>query len=232
MTIGGTQHHLNDPSRYRPRTNRKQRAPIREERVRVMKMDKRSGKAQVSIRVLYPMALSLLAICASPVAFAESSNELVNDASRHHEHGLELFQAENYEGAAMEFQRAQALSPTPANLINLARCYERLGQLEEAIRLINLYLNESSLSSERRERAYQLRRNLTDRLREIPQEPRERRSFRRIAPWILMGSGAVLSVIGMVLDIQGTDLIGGLCFTVDARPPWWRMPRNGSCRVK
>ncbi len=30
----------------------------------------------------------------------------------------------------------------------------------------------------------------------------------------------------------GTDLIGGLCFTVDARPPWWRMPRNGSCRVK
>ena len=73
-----------------------------------------------------------------------------------HERGVELYRQANYATAVAEFERAQQLGAPAANLYNLARCYERLGRIGDAIRVFEQYLSASAITPERRERATEL----------------------------------------------------------------------------
>jgi hypothetical protein len=72
-------------------------------------------------------------------------------AVAHHERGLELYQASQYADAAREFEAAHALLAAPENLFNLARCYERLGDLPRAIAMFEQYV-QADLPPDRRAR--------------------------------------------------------------------------------
>lgn len=63
-------------------------------------------------------------------------------AKRHFRKGRELYVAGNYEGALAEFQAAQLARPLPAFSYNIARCFDRMERLEEAIVAYQAYLDE------------------------------------------------------------------------------------------
>jgi tetratricopeptide (TPR) repeat protein len=96
-------------------------------------------------------------------AEATASDDARVLAEQHHERGVVLFEGGSFEEAAREFQEAERLAPTPANLFNLARCYEQLHRVAEALATIESYL-ALDLPPERLERGRELR----DRLRATP----------------------------------------------------------------
>ena len=57
------------------------------------------------------------------------------------ERGTELYRAGDFRGALAAFEAAQALSPTPQALFNIARCQERLAQLADAVDSYSAYLS-------------------------------------------------------------------------------------------
>lgn len=54
--------------------------------------------------------------------------------------GQTLYRAGNFAAALSAFQRAEAASPSPAAIYNVARCQERLGRLDEAVASYERYL--------------------------------------------------------------------------------------------
>jgi tetratricopeptide (TPR) repeat protein len=54
--------------------------------------------------------------------------------------GQELYRAGDFAGALAAFQTAEATQPSPAAEYNIGRCYERLGQLPEAVAAYERYL--------------------------------------------------------------------------------------------
>jgi tetratricopeptide (TPR) repeat protein len=54
--------------------------------------------------------------------------------------GQELYRTGDYAGALAAFQNAQETQPSPAAEYNIGRCYERLGQLPEAVAAYERYL--------------------------------------------------------------------------------------------
>ncbi len=57
--------------------------------------------------------------------------------------GQELYRAADYAGALAAFQTAEAAQPSPAAEYNIGRCYERLGQLPEAVAAYQRYLADA-----------------------------------------------------------------------------------------
>lgn len=96
------------------------------------------------------LLIAALVVAAPTIAWAESADDRAQ-AEAHHERGLELYRANDFAGAAREFEAAQALAPAASNLFNLARCYERTGDLVRAIDALERYLAEE-LPADRRER--------------------------------------------------------------------------------
>ncbi len=84
---------------------------------------------------------------------AEESTE--DQAVAYHQRGIELYRAESYAEAIAQFLRAQELAPAPSNLLNISRCYERLGDTARAIEYLERYLEDPALEPERRERRLQ-----------------------------------------------------------------------------
>lgn len=80
---------------------------------------------------------------------AEASSR--EEAVRHHFRGRELFQAGEYAEAVTEFEAAQRLAPAPSNLFNLARCYLRLGRIDDALEAIESFLAQDIPDERRRE---------------------------------------------------------------------------------
>jgi hypothetical protein len=72
-------------------------------------------------------------------------------AVANHERGLELYQAGRFAEAAQAFEASQALVPAAENLFNLARCYERSGDVARAIAMFEQYL-QLDLPPDRRAR--------------------------------------------------------------------------------
>ena len=82
-------------------------------------------------------------------AQAQSSDE---DARRHFEAGVSYFNTSEYEDALREFQRAYDLSEhdkRPMILRNIAAVYERMGNLEKTIEMLERYLEEDPNTAER-----------------------------------------------------------------------------------
>ena len=101
--------------------------------------------------------LLVTTVCSSDV-LAQTSPDVSWEEP--HGRGVDLYRQANYSSAITEFERAQQLGAPAANLYNLARCYERLGRVSEAIRTYDQYLSASAISPERRVRATELRSEL------------------------------------------------------------------------
>jgi tetratricopeptide (TPR) repeat protein len=132
---------------------------------------------------------------------------------------MEHYQAQRYAEAIELFQRAHDLRAEPELVYNIARSYERLARLEEAIAAYEQFLSLPATTAELRARA---RANLTA-LRqeqaelEASQEPHplppptpppadDRAAPLSIAGWALFGIGAATALVGVVfagLTISG-----------------------------
>lgn len=78
-------------------------------------------------------------LLAAPPVRADGAME---EAARHFEEGTRLYAAGSYREAIDEFEAANAIAPAPANLFNLARCYERLAELRMALEHFERYLSD------------------------------------------------------------------------------------------
>jgi tetratricopeptide (TPR) repeat protein len=76
------------------------------------------------------------------VAHADGANDPdLQAARRHFERGLELYRADNYEAAVVEFRTAAELRPSPAFDYNIGRCYDRLERWQEAADAYQRYID-------------------------------------------------------------------------------------------
>jgi hypothetical protein len=108
-------------------------------------------------RQLIRLSVFIVLTLAGLVSPRESgAEELADDESReiavrHHFQGRELFREGRYAEAAIQFEAAQRLAPAPSNLFNLARCYLRLGRIQDALEAIESFLAQELPDERRRE---------------------------------------------------------------------------------
>jgi hypothetical protein len=136
---------------------------------------------------------------------------------------IDLFQKQRYDDAIKAFRAAYAMKPEPEILYNIARVYERSGQIDEALQAYRDFLavpgSTSALRTKAQENLAALNKEKS--LREQGSAPptgpggstRETRSgapigaettvqeSRSNVPWILMGIGAVGIASGIVLGV-------------------------------
>jgi tetratricopeptide (TPR) repeat protein len=116
-------------------------------------------KSRCTFPTLWIAALLLIASVPNPTRAEESGGDL-EAAQVHHDRGLDHYRQARYAEALAEFEAAHEIAPTPANLFNLARCFEQLRRFPEAIDTLDRYLLTLALDEERRERAQLLRDRL------------------------------------------------------------------------
>lgn len=102
-------------------------------------------------RALLVLLFAAVAICTSPVSFAEADTGEVERAREHFETGRELFEAGRYREAVAEFARANAIAASPLNQYNIALCHDRLGNADAAIRAYRTYLEQMPDAANRRD---------------------------------------------------------------------------------
>ena len=154
-----------------------------------------------------------LVLVRPPSALAEEGDQVIQQAAVHHERGIQLFQAGNHREAAAEFERAEQLSHSRANIMNLARCHQVLGENQRALQYIDQYLELSDLAPESRNRALAIRAELnaaSPREREEAggEVGREEEGRSLAGPWAVLGSGLAILLGGGVLDIVAYVLAG------------------------
>jgi hypothetical protein len=91
------------------------------------------------------LALAFALCAVSAVAFGqepteESAEATKREAAAHYHEGRRLFDQELYSSAIERFRQAQELYPAPANLYNIAKCYERLGASNLCVSSYQSYL--------------------------------------------------------------------------------------------
>ena len=77
-----------------------------------------------------------------PVATTVRADGAREEAARRFEEGTRLYTAGSYRAAIDEFEAANAIEPAPANLFNIARCYEKLAELRTALQHYERYLED------------------------------------------------------------------------------------------
>jgi len=101
---------------------------------------------------------TLAALTATPARAQEDERTRARTAF---EHGVERYQAHEYQSALESFQEAYRLRPHPTVRVNMANCYDRLGRPMEAMFHFERYLAESGSDAppgQRREVEAALRR--------------------------------------------------------------------------
>ena len=136
------------------------------------------------------ICVSALVSIVSPLALGQTS---VEQATAYHERGLQLYDRGRYQEAAQEFERAEQLAHSRANVMNLARCYHNLGRNDYALTYVDRYLAEPDLPQDARGRAEQLRQ-------EILSGSTGRGGHRTAGPWALFGAGLGVALAGVALD--------------------------------
>ncbi len=160
-------------------------------------------------------ALLLLPLAASAQT---PPSEAMRQAESHHERGIDLYEAGDYRGAIREFERAESLAHSRANLMNIARSYQQLGELDQALAWIDRYLAEPGLPFEARQRAQGLRQQLlasraargggapgqggAAQVGGAEQLDGGRMSSARRWAWVTLG-------VGLALSAAGAGLLGG-----------------------
>lgn len=69
-----------------------------------------------------------------------AQDQKMDRARQHYQRGVQLFNEANYKGAIAEFAAADGIAPSPILEYNMALCYDRLGERDEALRRYRLYL--------------------------------------------------------------------------------------------
>jgi len=146
-------------------------------------------------RIIITCEALALALSLSGPAQAQEGDAMAQ-AEAHHQRGIQLFQAGSYREAAGEFEQAESLVHSRANLMNLARCHQQLGENGRARGYIDRYLAEPDLPAESRTRAEGIRQELT-----AGGGGGGGGGGNLAGPWAVLGSGLALLVTGGVLDI-------------------------------
>jgi hypothetical protein len=147
------------------------------------------------------VCLVLVAWCG--VAGAEDAD--TEAARRHSTTGSQLYEADRFADAIVEFELAKKLKPLPAFDFNIARCQERLEKWGEAADSFERYLAaqpDVPEAPEIRQRIATLRARVTPPPPAAPAPSRPRRSLR--APAI------ALLVVAVALAATGAGLVGSV----------------------
>src|ERR1700710_1924725 len=85
------------------------------------------------------LLLILLALCASAsLVWADARS----DARTHYQAGQKAYASSDYKVAIKEFSAAQDLAPADLNNYNLALCYDKLGDADNALSYYKQYLDK------------------------------------------------------------------------------------------
>ncbi|HEY3803896.1 MAG TPA: tetratricopeptide repeat protein [Kofleriaceae bacterium] len=82
------------------------------------------------------VVLSLIASLSATRAWADTRD----DARAHYQSGLKLYTGGDYKAAITEFSAAQQLMPADLNNYNIALCYDKLGDADNAVKYYRDYL--------------------------------------------------------------------------------------------
>jgi hypothetical protein len=94
-------------------------------------------------------ALAIVAVVCSIATPARAITEEEERAKAHFLAGQSYYDQASYTDALREFNEAYRISKKPALLYNIARCYEALGQLGDAVTMLEHYLQEEPTTSDR-----------------------------------------------------------------------------------
>lgn len=94
---------------------------------------------------------------------AQSDEEIAREVEKLSAEASERYYEKDYAGAIDLFQKAYALDPVPTLLFNIAKCYEKQQQWDEAIDFYELFVVEPDIDSEDRKTAMER----VNKLREI-----------------------------------------------------------------
>lgn len=115
-----------------------------------------------------PLLVTLLALGTPIVAAGQvhaddgssSDPSRVAAASKLSDDGLSLYKARDYRHAIEKFLQAYALDPDPNLLFNTARCYEAMGDTDNAIEKYETFLSKGDADPQGKRRATEAIRNL------------------------------------------------------------------------
>jgi tetratricopeptide (TPR) repeat protein len=101
-------------------------------------------------------------ICLVALGPSARAEEAADDApwSAPHLQGMDAYQAGDHARAVEAFEQADRLGAPASNLYNLARSYEQLGRVVDALRAYDRYLESPDIPADRRARATELRDQL------------------------------------------------------------------------
>ena len=102
------------------------------------------GPTELSPRRLVAVLVvaSLLGSARPSLAIGTDPSAPVDDAASHFRHGVSLYKDADYEGALVEFRRAQDVSPNFRVLYNIGQCLYQLQRYAEALHAFEDYLTQ------------------------------------------------------------------------------------------
>ena len=177
------------------------------------------------MRTVLASLFALILLFDSAPGRAQDETPINRDiAQKHWELGEKLYQASNYPAALVEFQKAYKLAPRPGMLFNIARCHEVMGDLEEAVKHYERYIEGLPEAKNRglvKTRITNLKATLASKEKtapvsapfkkeptavkqEVPPAPAPR-SWKRTAGWAGLGAGAALLATGALLGVLAQE---------------------------
>lgn len=103
--------------------------------------------------VVCMMSVSSVVVMPASEAWAQSDEEVAREVEKLSAEASERYYEKDYAAAIDLFQKAYALDPVPTLLFNIAKCYEKQQQWDEAIDFYELFVVEPEIDSEDRKTA-------------------------------------------------------------------------------
>jgi tetratricopeptide (TPR) repeat protein len=134
-------------------------------------------------------------------------------ARRYSEAGAAKFAAGEFQEAVAEFEKARLVKPSPGLDLNIARCYDKLGRLEEALASYRLYVEakpDAPDSAEIRNRITTLDERLTASRPPTPAaEPQPPPQPQPQQPKPDVHAGRTLTAAGIAIAVVGVAALAG-----------------------
>lgn len=141
----------------------------------------------------------------------EPSYEDKESARIHFEAAKKLYKGEKYSEALELFMKAYARYPRPEILYNIGRCYDKLGDYENAIKYYDQYIKLKPDAEDRQE-VEELIKNLKEAIRtpEIAQRGIKRPFPYKTTGYILAITGIAITSLGPVFYIKADSIYNDL----------------------
>jgi hypothetical protein len=95
------------------------------------------------------VATAALLVSSAAAPQLASADDKVDRARAHYQRGVELFNQSKFKAAIAEFAAADGIAPSAILEYNMALCYDRLGEHDEALRRYRLYLKRVPTAANR-----------------------------------------------------------------------------------